>query len=408
MAVDTNIILAATPANMYKSYSQGQLSREQLAQEQQATQQAQLATQQKQMATNQAQLEQQFIKWDNEHQLEQDPTTGEINVQKYLEAANAAGFGAFGRQAVQQLQQAKSGMAGGASGQQSQIQKILIDAANGMQGMSQSERTKAKDAARQNILRQFKVDINQMIGPNWDIMMTGAQYTPQAFQTKETQYATPEGRDPNSQTSVSLRNQLNSMGASVPANISAFEIYNNPMYQTLVDQISAGTRVQAVGNIAASEQQKQSISNLITRINTLQGTPLWRPAEKIQNLISQFVNTPQAAQLTQIVTELQKLGIPVDQNTNLAGALDSLQSTLGSIEQGQAGQKAIAGAKTITGALEAEPIKNVAPQAQQIPKTTTGKMTTIINRVTGKIHSVDAEQLAYIKSHKGNDLWIIK
>jgi len=128
MATDPSIILSAKPADIYGAYQQGQMNREKLAQQQTATQQQQLNLQQQQ-------LEQEFIKWDNDHELTQDPQTGEIDTQKYIEDATQAGFGGFARKAVQDLQQAKSSMQGGASTQQAQIKKILTDTANGMQGV---------------------------------------------------------------------------------------------------------------------------------------------------------------------------------------------------------------------------------------------------------------------------------
>lgn len=392
MATDPSIILAAKPAPLYSAFSQGQLAAQQLAQQQEASKQQQLGTQQQQLALEQQQLQRAFVEWDNAHELTQDPQTGEINVQKYIEDATKAGFGAFARQAVQELQQAKSSIQGGAATQQDQIKKILIDAANGMQGMNPQQRAATIAQTRDTVLRNFKVDINQMYGQNWPEQMFGAQYTPEAFQKRETQYATPEGRDPNSQQSRSLRAQLNNMGASIPENVSAFEIYNNPIYQQLIDQISTGTRVEAVGKVAAAEQQRESVNSLITRIDDLKKANLVRPGELLLNAIERLTNTPEGARLEAVVADLAKQGITVTPQTNLAGARESLQGVLGAIEQGQAGQKAIAGARTIPTALETAPIAK--------PQKAPSGMVEVTVKSTGQKIYVTPAQVKIIKSHK--------
>jgi len=141
MNVDTSLIMAARPADLLGAYNTGQKTALDLAT---ARRQAEFETQRNPqiIAQNQLQLEENqrrasFEKWDNSHELTQDPVTGEIDIQKYLSAANQAGHGKYAREAVAELTRVKSAMTGEASGQRAQIQKILIDTANGMQGMPQ-------------------------------------------------------------------------------------------------------------------------------------------------------------------------------------------------------------------------------------------------------------------------------
>jgi len=408
MQIDTSLITGINP----NAFSQGVLTGQRTAQALQMgpieVEAARLknASASQQNAQNQLQLEENqrkaaFEQWDHAHELTTDPVTGEIDIQKYLTAATQAGHGKYAREAVAELTRVKSGLTGEASGQRAQIQKILIDTANGMQGMPQSQRDATKEAVRQDIVNRFKVDVNTSFGPNWDQSMVGAQYTPQSYQQKETQYATTEGRDPSSQTSISMRAQLNSMGAQIPDNISAFEIYNNPAYQTLVDQIATGTRVEAVKSIASGEQQKALIGNLLNRIDVLSKTNMVKPVESLKAAILRLGNTPAAAQLTAVVNDLAKLGIVVDEKTNLAGARDSLSGMMGSIESGQAGQAAIAGARTIPAAISEKPLgQTKQPSAQ--------KMFTLIDKKSGKMTQITAAQADAVRAHKNASNFDIK
>lgn len=335
-----------------------------------------------------------FKKWDSVQNLPQNPTQQDIST--YLSNATASGFRAQANKAIELFAQQQKSIQSNQYGQLSDLTQVLVNYANALQGMKPEEANATKEKVRNVILQQTGRDINIIYGENWDKQLRNSQYTPQQYTAKEAGYDTAEGRNPNSAQSMRLRELINSMGGSVPAGVSAFEISSNPLYKEMYDRIPTADRVAALGKVGEVSANKQQLSELYARVKDIQKETI-RPAEKILAWKDKILNTPQGTQLSTLIDDLKTVGITLDDSSNMAGVEAALKQRLGVADTAIAAGRAVAGNKTVGQAVNTPPINNV-PVPNQNPVTNTSGLVEYIDLKTNKVYALTPEQVEKAKT----------
>lgn len=162
--------------------------------------------------------------------------------------------------------------------------------------------------------------------------------TDQFNNSQLTNFTDPVSQDPNSPASATARAAIkNALGTDLPDNISATQIYNNPLYKSALD--STGAAVGVLRSGAATEVNKwASVQDAISAARTKLPAGL-SPANFVQNwLQGKVASTPELANL---YAQLSKIDPAVLNSTQSFGALSTTANAMKA--QADANYKSVGG-----------------------------------------------------------------
>lgn len=299
-----------------------------------------------------------YDQWRANNSPEINPATGLYDVNDYVSRAIKGGHGEFALRDVDELH--KNQISNAAS-----VQEMMVGHETAMGGMAATvsqyppeQRAAAADALADQYAKQFGFDPRRMYGPEWYKVIDQRSQSTADNRT----YNNAEGRDANSAVSRNLRDLINSQGGNIPKTVSAFDIINTPAYKTLYDQIPQEVRTGALKEVQKTGGDITRITGMITVIDEAFRNGV-KPVEIVRKWIDSALNDDERAQRAQIVAELKSMGIESSETGSIAGARDALVRKLEDLQQQRAGATGVAGARTVEGALTAQPAPaKVAPQ----------------------------------------------
>ena len=148
-----------------------------------------------------------------------------------------------------------------------------------------------------------------------------------------------------------IRDSYRAQGVQVPEGASAFDIINRPELRNQTDQLPSNVKTAMLNDLQNRQSNLDGVDSILRRVesnNTLNERV--KVAGSILGAINRFANTPEAAQLQQLVADLKTYGIEVDEKTTLAGAREKLESEKVKLNAQTKRIRESVGQNTITGA----------------------------------------------------------
>jgi len=388
MALDTSIPLQVAQPNILGAVQQGLAIRRE--REIQPVQQASALNklEEEKLQLEQKERDDSFQRFMQTYQLPVNET-GQINVGQAAEDMVKAGHGQMALQGIDKHLQANASMAKNRIELEAVVRNAAIQVAQAYRDQPKAAQDIVAESADAHFKKTYGISPNELLGKDWIRAAFKAPTTEVAAAGERradiTQLTTKEDLDPNSTKSKAFRQfYFDQSGQQLPASLSVGDASRNPAYQNIVESylISQGQRTEAVGTIAATEERKTKLTGIKTGVEELKNKTWYKPAERIANIFKSITNDAERAKFQQLQSELSSVGITVDENTTLQGAVDALNRQLQEVGEKQVGAKAIATGKNI-------------PQVAE--KVTTGKTTPFVD-AKGRVYNLTKEDQVKLKS----------
>jgi hypothetical protein len=407
--VDTSIILDHQVqydpvGSLLKGYESGNAVAKSQAQAPLQGQIAQTALDQSQANVQSTQLGNQSQQMSNETQARQNAyqafirsyklplkENGDVDTQKMIQDHINAGFPDMALKETEELTKHQLSSTKNLTDRAQVVTQNLGALSNGINMLLPEQQEAAKEAVRQNFIQNIGVDPVKVYGPQWLEQVRNNQLTPEEQLSRMKIGADYQGMDPNSNKSKMMRQALQSQGIQVPESASAFDIVTRPEYKNLTDQLPTDVKVGLLNDAKMKQGSLDEIDASLRRIEKNAALlEKIRPFEKIRAFLDNVKNTPEAAEINQLVADLESQGIKIDNTTTLAGARDKLESLRAQIGVQIKRTQESFGSNSIsqTGKILSSPTTGAAQQKlSQNPS-----LIKIIDQTSGKIISVTQEQ----------------
>ena len=283
-----------------------------------------------------------------------------VNVSETLANMRKAGFGRYANQFV--ASQLDTDI------KNSQTQDELINAvrknavlfAQQHQGESKETIANAEKQADEYALQKYGKSFSDVLGPGWmsNAMKMNVGMLEMAGE-KRTQLATytdEEAKNPKSDINKKFKEYIATRAPEF-ANYTLYDAMRIPAAKGIIDSfnIDAGTRL---GGFQTATEQGVAIDKMTNLRDSLASRLSgWKPGEVFSRFFSRIKNTPQQADIDQVIAELKSYGIDIENITNPQGAINALNRQITAAQGKKEAAEKLQTTTTLQGATKSTPSK---------------------------------------------------
>ena len=293
------------------------------------------------LALEQKAKQNEFLKW-----ADQTPPVrnedGSVNQAATLKNMYDAGYGRF---AIEHVAAQLDADIKNAQTQQELI-SVVTKAAQSYAQMHQGESAEKKAAASKEAdmyaKQKYGRSFSDVLGPDW---MTAALKAPLGMtaynaeqRTQIATYTDAEARNPNSDVNKKWKMYAASRAPEL-ANLTLYDAMRIPGATDVINSfnINAGTRTEAFKEVTERGANIDKMTALRDSLSSRLAT--WKPGELFSAYYKRITNSPEQADVEQLVQELKQYGIDLNLLTNPKGAVNALNRQINAEGAKQEGAK---------------------------------------------------------------------